>query len=273
MTSGKNMSIVKAFFEFALSNEWIVRNPARLVKNPRARAGDEPRTKKRSPFSNDELKRMFDACETQYAKRPIRWSRKVHRRLPEPGVTANYRYKRNGQDLADFISVSVYTGFRISDVCAFHIDRLLSSGECHIRTTKNGRKVYTWIPEWLPARIRARVNELGPLIFGSHSTKDMNVITNGWRRKLKRLWELCGPWPEKPTPQRFRHTFARILLQRPGVSVRDVAELLGDTEEMVRRHYAAWVTERQERLTNVLRDAFSEKPKPKLVSIHAPSRG
>jgi hypothetical protein len=51
------------------------------------------------------------------------------------------------------------------------------------------------------------------------------------------------------------------------VTVRDVAELLGDTEDMVRRHYAAWVTERQERLTTVLKEAFAEKPTPKLVVI------
>src|SRR5262249_51908777 len=127
VTSGKNMSIVQAFFEFTLSNEWITRNPARLVKNPRVRTGDEPWTEERSPFSDDELKRMFDACETQYAKRPIRWSRKAHHRLPEPGVTANYRYKWDGQDLAVFISVSVYTGLRISDVCTFQGDRLLST--------------------------------------------------------------------------------------------------------------------------------------------------
>ena len=54
-------------------------------------------------------------------------------------------------------------------------------------------------------------------------------------------------------------------VQRPGVTVRDVAELLGDTEEMVRRHYAAWVSERQERLTGVLKEAFREKPKLKLM--------
>ena len=114
-------------------------------------------------------------------------------------------------------------------------------------------------------RIRARAKALGPLIFGKHSTRDMNVVTDLWRRKLKRLWDLCGPWSERPTPHRFRHTFARILLQRPNVTVRDVAELLGDTEEMVRRHYAAWVTERQERLTKILKEAFDEKPKPKLV--------
>jgi integrase len=122
----------------------------------------------------------------------------------------------------------------------------------------------------LQIRIGARAKEYGPLIFGEHSTNDINVITDIWRRKLKRLWSLCGPWPEKPTPHRFRHTFARILLERPNVTVRDVAELLGDTEEMIRRHYAAWVAERQERLTLVLQEAFREKPKPMLASI---SRG
>ncbi|MBV9267828.1 MAG: site-specific integrase, partial [Acidobacteriaceae bacterium] len=164
-------------------------------------------------------------------------------------------------------SVSVYTGLRISDVATFHVERLLDNGECHIRTTKTGRKVYTWIPDWLQTRIRDRAVSHGPWIFGTHRTTDINVITDIWRRKLNRLWALCGPWTEKPTPHRFRHTFARILLQKPGVTERDVAELLGDTEEMVRKHYSAWMPERQARLTKVLKDAFKEKPKPKIVSI------
>jgi integrase len=195
---------------------------------------------------------------------PIRWSRKTHHH-GALGETANYKYSWSGKDLGDFISVSVYTGLRISDVATFHIDRLKPSGECEIRTTKNGRKVYTWIPDWLQERVRFRAREYGPLIFGKHETKDMNVVTDVWRRKLKRLWSLCGPWPEKPTPHRFRHTFARILLQRANVTVRDVAELLGDTEEMVRRHYSAWVPERQARLTRILKEAFADKPR--LVAI------
>ncbi|MGO9435611.1 MAG: hypothetical protein ACLPH3_24380 [Terracidiphilus sp.] len=73
-----------------------------------------------------------------------------------------------------------------------------------------------------------------------------------------------------PTHHRFRHTFARILLQQGDVSIRDVAELLGDTEETVRKHYAAWVPVRQERLTKVLKQAFEDKPKPKVFKF--PSR-
>ena len=149
----------------------------------------------------------------------------------------------------------------------FHIDRMQPTGEIHVRTTKAGTHVYTWVPEWLQERIRARASEFGPHIFGEHQTTDMNVVTDVWRRKLNKLWTLCGPWKEKPTPHRFRHTFARILLQRPGVTVRDVAELLGNTEQMVRKHYAAWIPERQERLTAVLKAAFSERPKPNVIEM------
>jgi hypothetical protein len=50
------------------------------------------------------------------------------------------------------------------------------------------------------------------------------------------------------------------LLEK-GVSIADVAELMGDDEETIREHYAAWCIERQDRLTRVLTDAFSGKPK------------
>ena len=70
----------------------------------------------------------------------------------------------------------------------------------------------------------------------------------------------------RPTPHIFRHTFVRLLLQR-GVSPRDVADLIGDTEEVVLKHYARWVPERQERLTNILREKLSTAPRPKLTMI------
>ena len=89
-----------------------------------------------------------------------------------------------------------------------------------------------------------------------------------WRRKINKVFELAGKFEDPPTPHRFRHTFARILLQR-GVPVADVADLLGDDEDTVREHYARWVPERQARLTKILKDAFDDKPKPKLIPIRA----
>jgi integrase len=260
------MSTIKTFFEFCLSNEWIVRNPARLVKNPRGRDAADRRGEQKLPFTDGDLQRMYEACETKYGKQEITWSRVTHHH-GALGEHAKYNYKWTGSDLADFISVSVYTGLRISDVSTFHIDRMVPSGEIHVRTTKAGTHVYTWFPEWLQERIRIRAQEHGPLIFGEHQTKGIDVITDVWRRKLNNLWLLCGPWPEDPTPHRFSHTFARILLQRPGGTVRDVAELPGNTEQMVRKHYSAWIPERQEWLTALLKAAFSETPRPKVSEL------
>src|ERR1051326_3806273 len=212
-TAAKDHEHLKAFFEFCLENRWITYNPARF-RTRRNRAINAPEDdSQKSPFTDDELRRMYDACENQYGKQPIHWNRKVHHR-PAQNEIAAYKYSWTGQDLADFISVSVYTGMRISDVATFHIDRVNENGEVFIRATKNGAKIATWIPEWLQERIRERARQSGPWIFGTHTTRDMNVITDVVRRKLKRLWDLRGPWAEKPTPHRFRHTFVRILLEK-----------------------------------------------------------
>jgi integrase len=45
---------------------------------------------------------------------------------------------------------------------------------------------------------------------------------------------------QKPTPHRFRHTFARRLLQ-DGNSIDDVAMALGGDPKTVALHYSAWV--------------------------------
>ena len=92
----------------------------------------------------------------------------------------------------------------------------------------------------------------------------MDTVTDLWRRKLAKVWALCGEWEEPPHAHRFRHTFVRMLLQR-GVSPADVAELIGDTESILLKHYARWVPERQERLTKILQQALGPQ-KPHLVA-------
>jgi integrase len=104
------------------------------------------------------------------------------------------------------------------------------------------------------------------MLFLTGISRRLETVTNTWRRRIDRVFELAGPFDENPTPHRFRHTFARILLQR-GVPVADVADLLGDDEATVREHYARWVPERQARLTKILQEAFNDKPRPKLVVI------
>ena len=97
----------------------------------------------------------------------------------------------------------------------------------------------------------------------------MRAISERWRENLAKVFKLAGPFGERPHPHRFRHTFVRMLLEK-GVPVADVAELIGDTEDIVRRHYAKWVPERQQRLSKILRDALDDKPKPKPLQMPGP---
>jgi integrase len=172
----------------------------------------------------------------------------------------DYHRKWTGEDLADFIQISYFTGLRISDGATFDISRLTPAGEVKLRATKNGNCVSVWIPEWLRSTIRVRAGRIGPRIFGEHTTTDINVITDVSRRKLNALWAKAGPWEQKPTHHRFRHTFVRILLEHhvpPSV----IAELVGDTEQMIRKHYSAWMPKRQENIRRMLAEAFRDVPR------------
>ena len=60
-------------------------------------------------------------------------------------------------------------------------------------------------------------------------------VTNVWRRRLAQAFEAAGPFEQEPTPHRFRHTFARRLLQ-DGNSIDDVAMALGDDPKTVALH-------------------------------------
>ncbi len=265
-TANNYMSIVRALFRFCLANEWISRDPSKLVKNPKGKASADGSGEQKLPFTDEELRRMYDIAENKYGKMEIKWDKTTHHK-PAEGVVNSWRYSWTGKDLADFISVSVYTGLRISDVATFHVSRLRPNGEVWVRTTKGGTDVCTWVPEWLQQVIRRRSLEVGALIFGEHQTKDLNVITDIWRRKLNRLWKMCGEWEAKPHPHRFRHTFAKKLLEHPEVSYKNVADLLGNTEEMVRKHYGAWTASRQEKLTATLKAAFAETPRPNVDNV------
>ena len=132
---------------------------------------------------------------------------------------------------------------------------------------KTKRPLFTWIPDWLVNRLRRREQIHGSLIFTAGTTRNAKQLCDIWRNKrLKKVFEFAGPWETPPHPHKFRHTFVRILLEK-GVPVPDVAELIGDTEQILRKHYAAWIPGRQSRLSKILQEAFADKPTGKIVSI------
>jgi len=246
---GKRLGTLRAFFRFCMNRKWLTENPVSTDIRPPVGAN---RVANKAPYTDEELQRIIDACD-RLGK--IAWSN---------GRESGYY---TGEDVKDFIWVMVYTGLRISDVGLFRMNRL-KGNEVFLRAKKNGGEVFAYIPDWLRDRLLARAKQWGvrPFMLG-HSNR-LETVTDMWRRKIGHVFDLAGEFDEPPTPHRFRHTFARILLQR-GVPVADVADLLGDDEKTVREHYARWVPERQARLTRILKDAFDDQPRPKLVPIRA----
>lgn len=242
----KKLDRLKSFIRFALKRKWIAENIAEDLRPPEG--SSLPASK--MPFTDAELTRIYAACDLLGAPKP-----------PGPG-----HRPWSGEDAKDFILLSVYTGLRISDVATFNVHERLKGNDVFLRMHKTGKELHTWIPDWLVARLHARQEQHGPLIFRTGNSTVMRTMADMWREKLAKVFKLGGPFQEPPTPHRFRHTFVRILLEK-GVPVADVAELIGDTEEIVRRHYARWVPERQARLTNILKEAFSDKPRPKLIAM------
>lgn len=242
----KKLERLKGFVRFCLKRKWLAENIAEDLKAPPNASELNPK----APFEDEELDRIYAACD---------------RIGPPTNPGPGYR-TWSGEDAKDFIYLSIYTGLRISDVCLFDTSKRLKGNDIFLRMHKTKKPLYTWIPDWLLVRLKAREKIHGPLIFLCGETGNAKQLCDIWRTKrLKRVFKLAGPFEEKATPHRFRHTFVRILLEY-GVSVADVAELIGDTEDMVRLHYAKWITARQERLTSILQGAFKDKPEPYLVT-------
>ncbi len=241
----KKLERLKGFVKFCLKRKWFTENIAEDLEAPEGSSMPANKT----PFTDAELNRIYAVCDA----------------LEGPTAPGPGHRDWSGDDVRDFILLSIYTGLRISDVATFDISQRLKGNDVFLRMHKTKKELYTWIPDWLVERLRARERDHGRLIFRCGASREMRTMAELWRVKLAKVFRLAGPFDEKPTPHRFRHTFVRILLEN-GVPIADVAELIGDTEEIVRRHYARWVPERQARLTRILQEALGPK-KPKLVAL------
>lgn len=199
---------------------------------------------------DEELERMYEACD------------KIG--PPVPGGPGARPW--GGEDVRDFILLSIYTGLRISDVCLFDTKKRLHGNDVFLRMHKTQKALETWIPDFLVARLRAREKRFGPKIFLTGTSENVATVTEQWRRRMAKIFALSGPFEEKPIVHRFRGTFARILLER-GVGEEDVATLIGDTVAVVRKYYGRWIKTRQDRLSKILQEAFEGKPKPRVVAI------
>jgi integrase len=240
-SKAKMLDRLRGLFRFAVHRDWIPKSPVSPDLKPPA---GSTKAANKMPFTDEQVDNILKACD-RFEERP--WANRFG-----SGVWT-------ADDLKEFTWMLLYTGLRISDIVLFDIERL-HGNEVFLRAKKNGGDVFTYIPDWFRDRLIARAKRYGRKPFLISKAKNLDSIIETWREQLDKVFEMADLGEERATPHRFRHTFARILLQN-GVPVADVADLIGDDEKTVREHYARWVPERQARLTKILKDAFHEKPK------------
>ena len=252
----KKLERLKGFLKFSKKRKFITEHPAEDLEPPIG--SSTPASK--MPLMDGELTRIYEIC----------------RQIPTVAWTNGAMSGEwGGEDVETFMMLLAWTGFRISDGGLFDMSRVKphpgGGADILIRMIKTGKfkseALYSWIDDDLYGRLLAREKKFGSRIFITGRSTEVATVTDLWRRKVNKVFDLAGPYEcGKPTPHIFRHTFVRLLLER-GVPVEDVADLIGDTPEMVRKHYARWVPGRQHRLTEILRDKLASAPRPKLEVV------
>jgi integrase len=252
----KKLERLRGFLKFCLKRHFVTENAAEDLEAPVG--ASTPASK--MPLLDNELTRIYEICD----KLPtVKWK------------SGSRSGEWNGEDVKTFIMLLAWTGFRISDGGLFDMSKVTphpdGGANIVIRMIKTGKfkavPLYSWIDDWLYERMLEREKKFGSRIFLTGESTRLETVTDLWRRKVNKIFDLAGPFEcGKPTPHLFRHTFVRLLLECE-VQVKDVAQLIGDTEEMVRLHYARWVPGRQDLLTDILRNKLASAPKPKLAVI------
>lgn len=239
ITASKELEILRVFLGFCMDRGWVRDNAARRIKPPRNIKPNEV-----VPFTSAEITAMLKACNS--------FGKSQYERLRVRAMILTLRY----------------TALRIGDVSLLARDRISKDGEqwrIFLRTEKSGQPVFLPVPpdmkaalDCVPAPLR---NPESRYFFwngiGKPKTHKAHVD-----RALRTLFREAGV--RGAHVHRFRHTLATELLGR-GASFEDVADILGNSPEIVRKHYGKWSSARQSRIDDLMNRVFvaAEKPRPK----------
>jgi site-specific recombinase XerD len=227
LTWTKELQIVRHFFRFATSRKWTSENPASGVSMPK---NIKPTDKE--PYSRNDVVKILAACDSM--------GRAPYERLRARAMVLLLRY----------------TALRISDVATLAKDRV-RNGEVYLRTMKNGKVVKLPAPAELVKALelvpvpRGASGECRYFFWSGNGTT--RAAIRDTTRTLAAVFKASGVTGAHA--HRFRHTLATELLEAGG-SLEDVAEILGNSPNIIRKHYAKWSRLRQERISTLMRSVF-----------------
>ena len=227
ITSLKELETTRAFFTYCVGRDLCKDNIASKVRGPRISSPNDV-----VPYTPEEVDRIIAATQE--------FGRNQYERRRAKAI----------------ILVLRFTALRISDVAALRRDRITKEDGrwvIFIRATKNNEQIYLPIPREMKEALdnvptpRGAAPD-GPYYFWSgKSTKRSNVGVIG--ECVGAVFKKSGV--KDAHAHRFRHTLATELLEK-GASFEEVADVLGDSVEVVKKHYAKWSRGRQKRVTDLL---------------------
>jgi integrase/recombinase XerD len=164
---------------------------------------------------------------------------------------------KDDRELAFFLTLR-HTGLRIGDAALLRVSSL-SANRIHLYTTKAGTPVSILIPETLASLLKNLTPKSGYFFLRGESIHPHSA-SDSWRKRIKAICKTLKIVPDHP--HRFRHTLATDLLTK-GVSVENVAAILGNSPAIVIKHYSQWISSRQEALDAALVSTW----KPQLALV------
>ncbi len=216
--SANNLARLRALFRFAIENEWLTKNPATLVRLPKAAKADSDQ---KQPFTAEQMERI---------------------------ITAAY----SDPEAQTLIHLMRHSGLRISDAVMLRTGEL-EGDTLRVLTRKAKRLAVVPIPAFLVERLAAMTPKNGDYYFAAGSLR-METQTDAWRKRISVILEAADV---KGTPHMFRHTFACEKLLA-GVDIKSLSMLLAHSSVLItERFYAAFVPTREKQLSDLVRKSWT----------------
>jgi integrase/recombinase XerD len=169
------------------------------------------------PVSDEDFEKLIDACEGR-------------------------------ERVKAFLLMLRYSGLRIQD-CIRLKRSAINDGKLFLYSSKTS--VPVWMP--LPDFVISEVMKWEGEYFFWTGVGSIRTAIGNWERALERVGKVAGV---KFHAHRLRDSFAVSLLSK-GVSLENVATLLGNSPAICFRHYSPWIKKRQDALEAEVRSSWN----------------
>ena len=224
------------FFGFCARRKWIPSNPPKELKAPRNLKPNEV-----VPYTLPQESQILAACDQIGGG-------KYHR--------SGARYEQLRERA--MILLLRHTALRVSDVCTLRKDAVSRDAEKNtwrvfLYTQKTGDPVFLPIPESVKLVLDAlplprNAAQDCPYYFWNGQASRRAVVGIA-ERTLSAVFKKSGV--KGAHAHRYRHTLATRLLEQ-GATFEEVADILGNSPEVVRTHYAKWSKGRQANIDRLM---------------------